>query len=242
MALKQNLQQKLGLKINPLQIQLIKLLELPTFQLEQRIKEELESNPLLEEGGEEPELEYAETENEFESQEEGQEDNDDDFTLEDYLSDDDDTPDYKLNVSNASKDEDAKDFIFSQGTTFRESLIDQLGVRSLSELQRKVAEYIIGNIDDDGYLRRDVENIVDDLAFGAGIEVSEKEVGNLNLLEWEPGICRSACCCKSVISCRKIRKIELYRMRRKFWRNVLKNFPANIMRKYNAGCVFRKRN
>ncbi len=188
MALKQNLQQKLGLKINPLQIQLIKLLELPTFQLEQRIKEELESNPLLEEGGEEPELEYAETENEFESQEEGQEDNDDDFTLEDYLSDDDDTPDYKLNVSNASKDEDAKDFIFSQGTTFRESLIDQLGVRSLSELQRKVAEYIIGNIDDDGYLRRDVENIVDDLAFGAGIEVSEKEVGNLLKIiqEFEP--------------------------------------------------------
>ena len=188
MALKQNLQQKLGLKINPLQIQLIKLLELPTFQLEQRIKEELESNPLLEEGGEEPELEYAETENEFESQEEGQEDNDDDFTLEDYLSDDDDTPDYKLNVSNASKDEDAKDFIFSQGTTFRESLIDQLGVRSLSELQRKVAEYIIGNIDDDGYLRRDVENIVDDLAFGAGIEVSDNRCSpNRHCFMWKSG-------------------------------------------------------
>lgn len=188
MALRQNLQQKLGLKINPLQIQLIKLLELPTYQLEQRIKEELESNPLLEEGPEETETDYAENEGEFDNQGEEGGENEDDFTLEDYLSDDDDMPDYKLNVSNASKDEDVKDFIFSQGTTFRESLIGQLGVRNLSELQRKVAEYIIGNIDDDGYLRRDIENIVDDLAFGAGIEISEREVGNLLKLiqEFEP--------------------------------------------------------
>lgn len=186
MALKQNLQQKLGLKINPLQIQLIKLLELPAYQLEQRIKEELESNPLLEEGEENgAEEEYASGE---EFGEEEQKENDDDFTLEDYLGDDDDTPDYKLSVSNASRDDETRDVVFSQGTTFRETLVNQLGIRHLSELQRKVAEYIIGNIDDDGYLRRDIENIVDDLAFGAGIEVSATEVENLLkvIQEFEP--------------------------------------------------------
>lgn len=189
MALKQNLQQKLGLKINPLQIQLIKLLELPTYQLEQRIKEELESNPLLEEGEEEPE--YAtESEEELDEreEEEGPERNEDDFTLEDYISDDDDIPDYKLSVTNASKDDETRDLIFSQGATFRENLLNQLGMRNLSDFEKKVAEYIIGNIDDDGYLRRDIENIVDDLAFGAGIEISEQEVERLLKIiqEFEP--------------------------------------------------------
>lgn len=197
--LKQNLQQKLGLKINPLQIQLIKLLELPTYQLEQRIKEELESNPLLEEGEDAPDMEAepeydsgGEDENFDEGQseeerEEGPSENDD-FSLEDYISDDDDVPDYRLSTSNASKDDDNKDFVFSQGASFRESLIAQLGMRNLSDFERNVAEYIIGNIDEDGYLRRDVENIVDDLAFGAGIEITEAEVLHLLSIiqEFEP--------------------------------------------------------
>lgn len=192
MALKQHLQQKLGLKINPLQIQLIKLLELPTYQLEQRIKEELETNPLLEEGSEEEAEEYRNGEEEEayieDDSEREEQQNDDDFSLEDYISDDDDTPDYKLSVSNASRDDDTKDFIFSQGVSFRENLVNQLGMRDLTERQRKIAEYIIGNIDDDGYLRRDVENIVDDLAFGAGIEVSPEEVEYLLKIiqEFEP--------------------------------------------------------
>lgn len=197
--LKQNLQQKLGLKINPLQIQLIKLLELPTYQLEQRIKEELESNPLLEEGEDasdmeaEPEYDSGGEDENFdegqseEEREEGPSENDD-FSLEDYISDDDDVPDYRLSTSNASKDDDNKDFIFSQGASFRESLIAQLGMRNLSDFERNVAEYIIGNIDEDGYLRRDVENIVDDLAFGAGIEITEAEVLHLLSIiqEFEP--------------------------------------------------------
>lgn len=187
MALKQHLQQKLGLKINPLQIQLIKLLELPTYQLEQRVKEELETNPLLEEGDEEEEPDEYKEEEELYSEEE-EEGDDDDFSFEDYLSDDDDIPDYKLSVSNASRDTDTKDFVFSQGISFRENLLNQLGMRDLTEIQKKVAEYIIGNIDDDGYLRRDVENIVDDLAFGAGVEVTEKEVKYLLKIiqEFEP--------------------------------------------------------
>ena len=197
--LKQSLQQKLGLKINPLQIQLIKLLELPTYQLEQRIKEELEQNPLLEEGEEKSEPESNDEVGADESGEELEEfdgdENDeghsgeDDFTLEDYLGDDDDeVPDYRLSTSNASKDDEERNFVFSQGASFRESLIVQLGTRPLSDFERRVAEYIIGNIDDDGYLRRDIENIVDDLAFGAGIEVAEEEI--LRLLkviqEFEP--------------------------------------------------------
>lgn len=218
MALKQSLQQKLGLKINPLQIQLIKLLELPTYQLEQRIKEELESNPLLEEGQEEPESEYTvENEEEFEGgedNEEGQEKNEDDFTLEDYMNDEDDIPDYKLSVSNASKDDEARDLIFSQGTTFRENLMSQLGMRNLSDLERKVAEYIIGNIDDDGYLRRNIGNIVDDLAFGAGIEISEQEVEKLLKIiqEFEP----------SGVGARDLRECLLLQVRHKLSEN-----PAN---------------
>lgn len=194
MALKQHLQQKLGLKINPLQIQLIKLLELPAYQLEQRVKEELETNPLLEEGSEKEETDdYKEEEEgayaeEEESGEEEMRQDEDDFSFEDYISDDDDIPDYKLFVSNTSRDDEAKDFIFSQGVSFRENLLNQLGMRNLTEFQEKVAEYIIGNIDDDGYLRRDIESIVDDLAFGAGVEVTAEEVEHLLKIiqEFEP--------------------------------------------------------
>lgn len=189
--LKQSLQQKLGLKINPLQIQLIKLLELPTYQLEQRIKEELEQNPLLEEGQESDET-LAETEGEeTDFQEDGSEEerHDDDFSLEDYMSDDDDDiPDYRLNTSNTSRDEEVRDFVYSESSSFRENLLTQLGTRTLSDQEKRIAEYIIGNIDDDGYLRRDAENIVDDLAFGVGIEVDEAEVLHLLKIiqEFEP--------------------------------------------------------
>lgn len=187
--LRQSLQQKLGLKINPLQIQLIKLLELPTYQLEQRIKEELESNPLLEEAEEDREQETESAENSedqdySENSEEGDEEHvnqDDEFSLEDYMNDDDDIPEYRLSATNTSRDDETRDFVVSQGASFRENLIAQLGMQNLTRLQKQVGEYIIGNIDDDGYLRRDVENIVDDLAFGVGIEVSEEEV--LHILE-----------------------------------------------------------
>ena len=184
--LKQNLQQKLGLKINPLQIQLIKLLELPTYQLEQRIKEELESNPLLEEGEEkpEPEVDIKEDGDEVDfdensPEEDNYESSEDEFSLDDYISDEDDVPDYKLTTSNASNNDDAREFVLSGGVSFRENLEQQLGTQHLEEKDRKICEYIIGNIDDDGYLRRDVENIVDDLAFGAGIEVDEEKIESL---------------------------------------------------------------
>jgi RNA polymerase sigma-54 factor len=182
-VLKQGLQQKLGLKINPLQIQLIKLLEIPTYQLEQRIKEEMESNPMLEEDEERHETgEYDQEQEEpgfDDNDEETRDAPDDEFSLEDYISDDDEIPGYRLSVSNTSKDDDSRDFVLPGGTSFRESLLAQLGLQHLDETERKVAEYIIGNIDDNGYLRRDLEHIADDLAFGAGVTITVEKLLSL---------------------------------------------------------------
>jgi len=173
--LKQNLQQKLLQKLSPQQIQLIKLLEVPTIQLEQRIKKEIEENPVLEEGREEDsEAQENEPDNEEEST------NDDEFSLEDYIEDD-EIPNYKLAANNYSKDDKQVDIPFSVGSSFHEYLKSQLGLRVLTPQQEKLAQYIIGNIDDDGYLRRDLEAIADDLAFSQNIMTNETEL--LGLLE-----------------------------------------------------------
>ncbi|MCF8378531.1 MAG: RNA polymerase factor sigma-54 [Bacteroidales bacterium] len=168
--LKQSLQQKLLQKLSPQQIQMIKLLEIPTIMLEQRIKREMEENPTLEEG--------ADKEDEYESNVEENDDsqNDqDEFTLEDYM-DDDELPSYKLNANNYSKDDKFEEIPFSVGSSFGENLITQLGLRKLTEREEMLASYLIGNIDDDGYLRRKLEAIVDDLAFSMGIETNETEL------------------------------------------------------------------
>ena len=238
--LKQSLQQKLGLKINPLQIQIIKMLEMPTYQLEQRIKEELEQNPLLEEAEERPEPEEEYPEERFGNEEEGDYGEDeredyasaeDDFSLEDYMSDD-DLSDYRLASSNASPDGESRDFVVSQGASFRESLIGQLGTRPLSDLEHKISEYIIGNIDDDGYLRRDVESIVDDLAFGVGVEVDEEQI--MRLLRM---ICGSACCCRWSAGARRCLTTGRWRMRGISCGNASRSFPKSITRRFPASCV-----
>ena len=182
--LDQKLQQKLLQKLSPQQIQLIKLLEIPTLELEQRIKKEIEENPALEEGEQEEEesneneitdtTEDEEEESEVDSESPVKED---EFSLEDYIADDEDeTPYYNLTVNNYSKDEDRKEYIFSAGSSFHESLITQLGLRFLTPRQVKLAEYLIGNLDDDGYLRRDLSSIVDDLSFLQNTETNEKEM------------------------------------------------------------------
>ena len=145
------------------------------MQLEQRIKKELEENPTLEEG--------ENSEEEVQLQEEGpDEDNpnrdDDEFTLEDYLGDD-DTPSYRLSTNNYSKDDKREDIPFSVGVTFHEHLENQLGLRVLDNRQKGLAQYLIGNIDDDGYLRRKLSAIADDLAFSTGIETTEEELEQL---------------------------------------------------------------
>lgn len=186
--LDQKLQQKLLQKLSPQQIQLIKLLEIPTLELEQRIKKEIEENPALEEGEQEEEVDNIENEltdvNESDDEdiehESDSPEKEDEFSLEDYIADDDDeTPYYNLTVNNYSKDEDHKEYIFSAGSTFHETLNTQLGLRFLTPRQVKLAEYLIGNLDDDGYLRRDLSSIVDDLAFLQNEETSVNEMTDI---------------------------------------------------------------
>jgi len=170
--LKQRLQQKLLQKLSPQQIQMIKLLEVPTLQIEQRIKKELEENPALEEGTEEEEIPEEAEEEQFEENDKDQEE----FTIDDYIEED-DIPDYRLQEKNYSKDEDKRTEIpFSVGFSFHEHLESQLGLRDLTDKQKILGEYILGNIDEDGYLRRELINIVDDLAFLQNVETTESEL------------------------------------------------------------------
>jgi RNA polymerase sigma-54 factor len=152
---------------------MIKLLEIPTIQLEQRIKKELEENPLLEEGSaEETDIKEAE---QGEDDTEEKEENTEEFSLEDYLNEE-DIPVYRLNPKNYSKDEKREEIPFSVGSSFHEYLESQLGLRELTEKQEILALYLIGNIDEDGYLRRKLEAIVDDLAFTQNVHSTEEEL------------------------------------------------------------------
>ena len=179
--LKQSLQQKLLQKLSPQQIQVIKLLEVPTIQLEQRIKKELEENPALEEGDEFDD-EVKDDNNEIEGDEnediEESDNSQDEFSLEDYIEDD-EIPAYKLSVNNYSSDDERKEIPFSIGSTFHENLESQIDFLFITEEQKTLAKYIIGNIDDDGYLRREIESIVDDLAFSLNITTTDFEIKHL---------------------------------------------------------------
>jgi RNA polymerase sigma-54 factor len=178
--LRQRLQQKLLQKLSPQQIQMIKLLEVPTLQIEQRIKKELEENPALDEGPEEEDIPTETEEDPIEAQDKDQEE----FTLDDYIEDD-DIPDYRLQTKNYSKDEEKRTEIpFSVGYSFQEHLESQLSLRDLTEKQKILGEYILGNIDEDGYLRRELINIVDDLAFLQNVETTESELEEvLNIIQ-----------------------------------------------------------
>jgi len=171
--LKQGLQQRLLQKLSPIQIQIIKLLEIPTTQLEQRIKEEMEINPVLEYDEAKSKDEYSD---ESDSEENDQES--DDFSIDEYIKDD-YIPSYKLYSNNYSKDDKQEEIPFSTGTTFHEHLVAQVGLRIFDDRQKEIAEYIVGNIDEDGYLRREITEIADDLAFNQGMEVDENEVINV---------------------------------------------------------------
>jgi len=170
--LKQNLQQKLLQKLSPQQIQMIKLLELPTLQLEQRIKKELEENPALDEG-QDDEDDYTADE---QIEDDDDQNDDDEFSIEDYIGDDDEIPSYKLNTNNTSKDDEQKDIPYSVARSFHEHLSDQLLMKSVTEREKLLAVFLIGNIDDDGYLRRELEAIVDDIAFSQNMTVTEDEL------------------------------------------------------------------
>lgn len=170
--LKQRLQQKLLQKLSPQQIQMIKLLEIPTIELEQRIKKEMEENPTLEEGLDES----REEDNSEDIVQEGEIGNEqEEFSLTDYLNDE-DTPAYKLIAKNFNRDEKKTEIPFSVGETFYDYLKAQLGLRKITEKQAILGKYLLGNIDEEGYLRRNLENIVDDLAFSMNFDASEEEL------------------------------------------------------------------
>jgi RNA polymerase sigma-54 factor len=187
MALSQSLQQKLLQKLSPQQIQLMKLLQVPTANLEERIKEEMEENPALE-LEEEKHDEYEESKDEFsENGEENFEEPDgsetdyDNIDISDYVQDgDDDIADYKLRDDNyGSDDDDKKTIPFKTETSFYEMLLDQLGLLKLDDKEQRIAEQIVGSIDEDGYLRRETTAIVDDLAFRQNIMTTEEEVESI---------------------------------------------------------------
>ena len=184
MALSQSLQQKLLQKLSPQQIQLMKLLQVPTANLEERIKEELEENPALEldeekheDSGEEIKDEFSENgEGEFEEKD-GSQDDYNDVDVSEYVRDsDDDVADYKLRDDNYPEDDDKKQLPFKTETSFYQVLLDQLGMLKLDEKEQRIAEQIVGSVDEDGYLRRETSAIVDDLAFRQNIMATEEEV------------------------------------------------------------------
>lgn len=197
--LKQNLQQKLLQKLSPQQIQLMKLLQVPAVLLEQRIKEEMEENPALEEGSEE---EYEDdmtdvSDDTFSDDSDIDSDSmdyeepeiipDNEFDITDYIEDD-EIPSYRLAANNTSADDEHREIPMSTSFSFQEFLLSQLGMRNLTEEEVVIATHIIGNIDEAGYLQRDLHSLVDDLAFSQNIRTTFKQLlGMLQIIqEFDP--------------------------------------------------------
>ena len=162
MSLKQSLELKQTQRLSPLQIQTIQLISLPVQELEQRIRKEIEENPVLDE--DEPGSEEVDAENVPKQ-----------VSLSDYKEDD-SIPSYKLYVNNQGRDERPQYNSFSVKESFTQSLHDQLGFRNLDERSMAIGNFIIGSLDPDGYLRRDISSLVDDMAFRASLETDEEEV------------------------------------------------------------------
>ena len=163
MAINQKQVLSLQQKLSPQQIQMIKLLELPAVQLEQRIKQEIEDNSVLEE-----EERSAEDEEQPPQQ----------ISFDEYLRED-DTPSYKSRINNFSKDDKQRPVYLTEGRSLQEYLVEQLGYRNLPERDMRLAVYLIGSIDEDGYLRRDLESVADDIAFTMGLETTAGELERL---------------------------------------------------------------
>ena len=175
--LKQFLQFKLSQKLSPQQIQLMKLIQLPTQAFEQRLKQEMEENPALESGKEDDEFE--DTFDEFDNtKEDDYEESDqlaDDINVDEYLSDD-DVPDYRTQVSNYSADDEERDIPFAAGTSFTQYLTTQLNTFRLNDDERDIAEFLVGSIDESGYIRRALSDITDDMAFTQNIFTDAKSI------------------------------------------------------------------
>tara|TARA_B100001287_G_C22667598_1_gene523625 strand:- start:432 stop:1868 length:1437 start_codon:yes stop_codon:yes gene_type:complete len=181
--LNQKLQLKLSQKLSPQQIQLMKLIQLPLQELEQRLAREIEENPALEAGKDESYLDKNNDQNDNNT-------NDDEINIDDYLNDD-DIPDYKLNSNNYSPDDEEKNLPFVSGISFNQSLKNQLQTFSLKGVDLEIAHFLVGSVDQIGYLRRELNDIIDDLAFTCGINASidqvEKILEIIHLLD-PPGV------------------------------------------------------
>ncbi|TXE08127.1 RNA polymerase factor sigma-54 [Gelidibacter salicanalis] len=174
--LKQYLQFKLSQKLSPQQIQLMKLIQLPTQAFEQRLKQEMEENPALESGKESDELD--DSFDEFDNTQEEYDDSDqigEDINVDEYLSDD-DVPDYRTQANNYSADDEDKDIPFAAGTSFTQYLTNQLNTFRLTDDERDIAEFLVGSVDESGYIRRSLADITDDLAFTQNVFTDEKSI------------------------------------------------------------------
>ena len=174
--LKQNLSFKLQQKLSPQQIQLMKMLQLPTVEMEQRIKEEMAENPALEEGEEGDSEETPEESVESLDTDTDEKGENDDIDLSDYFQDDDGVPEYKTQVSNKSRDDEEREMPLAGGNTFQDNLRSQLSLRAIDDRTELLGEHLIGNLDEDGYLRRDLDAIVNDLAFTQNVMASKEEL------------------------------------------------------------------
>lgn len=229
MALSQSLQQKLLQKLSPQQIQLMKLLQVPTANLEERIKEEMEENPALEATEDNASDSDTDTVDEFESTDDefdndGSEDDYGNLDISEYVNDDDDVAEYKLKDDNYPEMDEKQSMPFKIESTFHEFLLDQLTMLSLDDRQKKIAEQIVGSIDDDGYLRRDYGAIADDLAFRQNIIATEEEIGILvsQIQQFDPaGICA-----------RDLRECLLLQLRRKKEEGSNVEMTINILSEY----------
>ncbi|WP_298532622.1 RNA polymerase factor sigma-54 [uncultured Algibacter sp.] len=174
--LKQHLQFKLSQKLSPQQIQLMKLIQLPTQAFEQRLKQELEENPALEGGKEDNQNDL---DADFDNTNDDLNDNEsieaDDINVDEYLSDD-EIPDYRTHTNNYSADDDEKSMPYAAGTSFTQHLINQLNTYRLSDEERDIAEFLVGSVDESGYIRREICDIMDDLAFTQNVYTTEDHI------------------------------------------------------------------
>ena len=173
--LKQYLQFKLSQKLSPQQIQLMKLIQLPTQAFEQRLKQELEENPALEGGKEENDSDYDSDLDNSDDINDSDSISAEDINVDEYLSDD-EIPDYRTQANNYSADDEEKTMPYAAGTSFTQHLINQLNTYRLSDEERDIAEFLVGSVDESGYIRRELSDIMDDLAFTQNVYTEEQKI------------------------------------------------------------------
>ena len=173
--LKQHLQFKLSQKLSPQQIQLMKLIQLPTQAFEQRLKQELEENPALETGKDEVDTEQDEFDDLYDNETDSESINAEDINIDEYLSDD-EIPEYRTQANNYSADDEEKSVPYAAGISFNQYLINQLNTIYLTDEEWSIAEFLIGSVDESGYIRRPLSDIMDDLAFTQNIYTEVKTI------------------------------------------------------------------